>query len=81
MVKNPPANSGDVDSVPGSGISCGVGDGNSSFLAWEIPWTGEPGGLQSMGSQRAGHDLGTKQQTAIVPEMTFFKIYIFILID
>ena len=28
---------------------------NSSILAWEIPWTGEPGGLQSMGSQRSGH--------------------------
>ena len=28
----------------------------SSILAWEIPWTGEPGGLQSMGSQRRGHD-------------------------
>ena len=27
-----------------------------SVLAWEIPWTEEPGGLQSMGSQRAGHD-------------------------
>ena len=35
---------------------------HSSSLAWRIPWTGEPGGLQSMGSQRAGHDLGTKQQ-------------------
>ena len=29
---------------------------HSSVLAWEIPWTGEPGGLQSMGSQRVGHD-------------------------
>ena len=28
----------------------------SSFLAWEIPWTEEPGGLQSMGSQRVGHN-------------------------
>ena len=28
----------------------------SSVLAWEIPWTEEPGGLQSMGSQRAGHN-------------------------
>ena len=28
----------------------------SSILAWEIPWTEEPGGLQSMGSQGAGHD-------------------------
>ena len=29
---------------------------DSSILAWEIPWTEEPGGLQSMGSQRFGHD-------------------------
>ena len=27
-----------------------------SILAWRIPWTEEPGGLQSMGSQRVGHD-------------------------
>ena len=35
---------------------------HSSILAWEIPWTEEPGGLQSMGSQIVGHDLATKQQ-------------------
>ena len=29
---------------------------HSSILAWKTPWTEEPGGLQSMGSQRAGHD-------------------------
>ena len=29
---------------------------NSSTLAWKIPWMEEPGGLQSMGSQRVGHD-------------------------
>ena len=29
---------------------------HSSILAWRIPWKEEPGGLQSMGSQRAGHD-------------------------
>ena len=29
---------------------------HSSILAWRIPWTGEPGGLQSMGSHRVGHD-------------------------
>ena len=29
---------------------------HSSVLAWRIPWTEEPGGLQSMGSQRVGHD-------------------------
>ena len=33
-----------------------------SILAWEIPWTEEPGGLQSMGSQKGGHDLTTQQQ-------------------
>ena len=29
---------------------------HSSILAWEIPWAEEPGGLQSMGSQRVRHD-------------------------
>ena len=29
---------------------------HSNTLAWKIPWTEEPGGLQSMGSQRVGHD-------------------------
>ena len=29
---------------------------HSSILAWEMPWTEEPGGLQSMGLQRVGHD-------------------------
>ena len=33
---------------------------HSSILAWRIPWTEEPGGLQSMGSQRVGHDLVTE---------------------
>ena len=35
---------------------------HSNILAWEIPWTEEPGGLQSTGSQRVGHNLATKQQ-------------------
>ena len=35
---------------------------HSSILAWRIPWTEEPGGLQSMGLQRVGHDLATKEQ-------------------
>ena len=33
-----------------------------SILTWEIQWTEESGGLQSVGSQRVGHDLVTKQQ-------------------
>ena len=34
---------------------------HSSILAWETPWTEEPGGLQSLGSQKVRHDLATKQ--------------------
>ena len=35
---------------------------HASILAWKFLWTEEPGGLQSMGSQRISHDLVTKQQ-------------------
>ena len=35
---------------------------HSSILAWRIPWTGEPGGLQSIESQKVRHNLATKQQ-------------------
>ena len=48
MVKNLAASESDMGSIPGSGRSPGEGNGtHSSILAWEIPWTGEPGGLQS----------------------------------
>ena len=64
MVKNPPANagaSGLVGSTPGLGRSPGGGNGNpSSILAWRIPWTEEPGGLQSIGLQRVRHDWVTE---------------------
>ena len=57
----PPANAGDAGLIPGR--SSGEGNGNpSSILAWEIPGTEDPGGLQSMGLQRVGHDLGPEQQ-------------------
>ena len=39
---------------------------HSSILVWEIPWTEEPGRLQSMGSQRVRHDLATKQQHVLI---------------
>ena len=38
---------------------------HSSILAWEIPWTDEPGGLQRMELQRVGNHLATKQQSII----------------
>ena len=33
-----------------------------SILAWEIPWTEEPGGIQSLGLQRVGHDIMAEQE-------------------
>ena len=37
----------------------------SNMLAWKIPWMEKPGWLQSMGLQKMGHNLGTKQQQFI----------------
>ena len=48
---------GDAGSIPGVGRSLEEGMAtHSSILAWEILWTEEPGGLQSMGSQKVGPD-------------------------
>ena len=48
---------GDPGSIPGLGRFPGEGMAtHSSTLAWKIPWMEEPGGLQSMGLQRVGHD-------------------------
>ena len=41
---------------------------HSSILAWEIPCTEEPGGLQSMGLQKVGRNVMTKQQQMILEE-------------
>ena len=55
VMKNPPTNAGDIrdaGSIPGSGRSPGGGYAtHSSILAWRIPWTEDPDGLQSMESQ------------------------------
>ena len=40
---------------------------HSSILAWRIPWTEEPGGLQSMGLQRVWHNLATEHTAQLVP--------------
>ena len=59
-VQNLPANAGDVKdagSIPGSGRSPGEGNDNPlHYSCLENPWTEEPSGLQSMGSQRVGHN-------------------------
>ena len=55
MVKNLPANAGDIrdeSSIPGSGRSLGRRhSSHSSSLAWKIPWTEEPSGLLPIGLQ------------------------------
>ena len=60
VIKNAPTNAGDirdVGSIPGSGRFPGEGNGNPlQYSCLETPWTEEPGGLQSMESQRFGHD-------------------------
>ena len=48
-VKNLPTNAGDMGSVSGMGRSPGEGNGNPlQYFSWKVPWTEEPGGLQSM---------------------------------
>ena len=60
VVKNLTANAGDwrnAGSILGSGRSPGGGNATSSgILAWKIPWTEKPGGLQSTWLQRVGHN-------------------------
>ena len=64
MVKNPPANAGDMrcESHPWVGKIPWRRKWQFGDLAWRIPGTEEPGRLQSMGSQRAGHDWACMQQ-------------------
>ena len=53
-------NVGDLGSIPGLGRSPGEGNGNPlQYFAWKIPWTEEPGRLQSKESQRVRHDWAT----------------------
>ena len=52
-VKASACNAEDAELMPGSARSLEKGNAiHSSILAWEIPWTEEPGGLQSMGFQK-----------------------------
>ena len=62
-VKNPPAvQETQIQSLGGEDALEKGMEIHSSILAWRIPWTEEPGKLQSTGSQRVAHDLATKQQ-------------------
>ena len=70
-IRNPPANAGDLGSIPWVGkIPLGKGMATqSSILAWRIPWTEEPAALQSTGSQRVRHDSATNTFT-----FTYFQV-------
>ena len=58
--KESACNTEDLGSIPGLGRSLEKGTATqTSILAWRIPWTEEPGRLQSMGLQRAEHDWAT----------------------
>ena len=62
MIKDLPANAGGVGSILGQDDPLEEEMAtHSSILAWRIPWAGEPGSLQSMGSQRIGHNLAATQ--------------------
>ena len=57
VVKNPPANAGDMRQVPSLGQEDSMEEGMTTFssiLAWKILWTEEPGWLQSKGLHRVG---------------------------
>ena len=67
LIKNLPADAGDVGLILGqNGPLEEEMATHSSILAWRVPWTGEPGGLQSVGSQRVRHDLATTQTLVTV---------------
>ena len=81
VVKNLPANAGDIGSIPGPGrfLEKEMAT-HSGILALKSPWTEEPGKLQSMGSQRSQTQLSTEQQQEEasdylkVPKTSFYII-------
>ena len=69
VVENLPVNAedtGELGSIPGSGKPLEEGMAAlSRILAWRILWTEEPGGLQSMGSQRVRHNRNNSERTHV----------------
>ena len=73
--KESACNAGDPGSIPGLGRSLGkIMAIHSNILAWTIPWTEKPGGLQSMGSRRIIYDWVTKQQQTHVMYYILFLL-------
>jgi len=67
VVKNPPASAGNAGLIPESGRSPGEGNGNSlQYSCLGNPWTEEPGGLQSLRSQRVRQDLVIEHNIVLI---------------
>ena len=83
-VKNMPANAGDIRDkkrVRSLGQEDPLEEGmatHSSILPWRIPWTEEPGGLESKGSQGVRHDRSdlARMQYLLCPYLFSFKVFI-----
>ena len=66
LVKNPPANAGDTSSILDQEDSLEEDIAtHSSILAWQIPWIGEPDGLQSIVSQRVKHNRAAEHKNEL----------------
>ena len=77
MLKDPPANA--EMQVASLGWEDSLEEGmatHSSILAWEVPWIGEPGELQSTGSQKESNTTQTKQQHSIDMCCTLFNHFL-----
>ena len=73
--KESACNTGDTGSILGLGRSPGEGNGyHSSILSWRIPWTEEPGGLQSMESERVGHDWEMNTLSCLPTQASLWQI-------
>ena len=77
-IKNPPPSAGHARD---RGLMLGGEDplengvsSSSHILAWKILWTEEPGGLQSLGRQRVGHDQGTEDTYSSIISALYFKL-------
>ena len=74
MVKKLPASARDMDLIPWEVPLEKEMATHYSILAWEIPGTEKSSGLQSMGSQRVGHNLVTKQQQSLPRHCGFMGV-------
>ena len=70
--KESACHAGGMGLIPGSGRSSEEGNSNPlQYSCWEILWTERPGGLQSMGCKRVGHNLASKQKDALGTQFSF----------